>query len=55
MPFGEEESKVSRWVLLCTNSAMNFNNGVVTYINKQRREDEAKKAPIFTKMSESVK
>ena len=51
MPFGEEESKVRRWVLLCTNSAMNFNNGVVTYINRQRREDDAK-APIFTKMSE---
>lgn len=47
MPFGEEESKVRRWFLLCTNSAMNFNNGVVTYINNPRREAERKKAPLF--------
>jgi hypothetical protein len=48
MPFGEEESKVRRCVLLCTNSAMNFNNGVVTYINKPRRGDETMKAPLTT-------
>lgn len=30
MPFGDDESKVTLWDLLSTNSAMNFNNGVVT-------------------------
>ena len=30
MPFGEDESKVSRWVLLSANSAMNFSIAVVT-------------------------
>lgn len=48
MPFGEEESKARRWVLLCTNSAMNFNNGVVTYTNKPRRDNETNKALLFT-------
>lgn len=30
MPLGEDESKVKRWALFSTNSAMNFNKGVVT-------------------------
>ena len=30
MPLGEEESKVSRWPLLSTNSAMNLSMTVVT-------------------------
>lgn len=32
MPLGEDESKVKRCALFNTNSAMNFNNGVVTCI-----------------------
>ena len=30
MPLGDDESKVKRCALFNTNSAMNFNNGVVT-------------------------
>ena len=43
MPFGEEESKVNRWALFRTNSAMNFNNGVVTCIIKRVRKDPYEK------------
>ena len=35
MSFGEDESKVKRWALFNTNSAINFNNGVVTYTLSQ--------------------
>jgi hypothetical protein len=38
MPLGDDESKVKRWALFNTNSAVNFNRGVVTCSTKSNND-----------------